>query len=58
MLVFSMTKLKSKLLTKLFLEWVETENDTETLEVSKKLIQKRQNRILGCEDVKQIGFRY
>jgi hypothetical protein len=51
-----MNKFKSKLLTKLFVEWVASENDFETLELSKSLIQTRQDFLNG--NTKKIGFRY
>ena len=36
-------KIKSKLLTKLFIEWVNDEYDVELLEASKVMIQQRQD---------------
>ena len=36
-------KIKSKLLTKLFIEWVNDEFDVELLETSKVMIQQRQD---------------
>jgi hypothetical protein len=36
---------KRKLLTKWFLEWVNTEDDYETLELSRQVIEERQNLI-------------
>ena len=39
-------KIKSKLLTKLFVEWVSETEDIETLQFSKDMIQKRCN---DCE---------
>ena len=36
-------KIKSKLLTKLFIEWVNDEYDVELLETSKVMIQQRQD---------------
>ena len=36
-------KIKSKLLTKLFIEWVNGEFDVELLETSKVMIQQRQD---------------
>ena len=38
-------KIKSKLLTKLFMEWVSDEFDIETLEASKLMIQQRQDAV-------------
>jgi hypothetical protein len=48
-------KLKSKLLTKLFVEWVQETKDVETLQFSKDLISKRINIVDGR--VNPIGFR-
>ena len=48
-------KLKSKLLTYLFKDWVMNETDLETLQVSKNFIRKREIEITGHEPV--IGFR-
>ena len=38
-------RLKTKLLTKLFIDWVNHEFDVETLEASKVMIQQRQDTI-------------
>ena len=38
-------KIKSKLLTKLFIDWVNDEFDVELLEASKIMIQNRQERV-------------
>ena len=38
-------KIKSKLLTKLFIEWVNDEFDVELLEASKVMIQQRQDAV-------------
>ena len=38
-------KIKSKLLTKLFIEWVNDEYDVELLEASKVMIQQRQDQV-------------
>ena len=38
-------KIKSKLLTKLFIEWVNDEFDVELLETSKVMIQQRQDAV-------------
>jgi len=38
-------KIKSKLLTKLFIEWINDEFDVETLEASKMMIQNRQDTV-------------
>ena len=48
-------KLKSKLLTYLFKDWVMNETDLETLQVSKNFIRKREIEITGHVPV--IGFR-
>ncbi len=48
-------KLKSKLLTYLFKDWVMNETDLETLKVSKNFIRKREIEITGHVPV--IGFR-
>ena len=53
-------KIKSKLLTKLFMEWVNDEFDIETLEASKIMIQQRQDTVNTLLDKanppKPIGF--
>ena len=38
-------KIKSKLLTKLFVDWVNDEFDVELLEASKVMIQQRQDQV-------------
>ena len=43
-------KIKSKLLTKLFIEWVNDEFDVETLEASKLMIQNRQDTVNTLAD--------
>ena len=43
-------KIKSKLLTKLFMEWVSDEFDIETLEASKLMIQNRQDTVNTLAD--------
>jgi hypothetical protein len=48
-------KVKSKLLTYLFKDWVMNETDLETLKVSKNFIRKREIEITGHIPV--IGFR-
>jgi len=48
-------KIKSKLLTYLFKDWVMNETDLETLKVSKNFIRKREIEITGHVPV--IGFR-
>ena len=55
-------KIKSKLLTKLFMEWVSDEFDVETLEASKLMIQQRQDVVNSLADKANpptpIGFRF
>ena len=55
-------KIKSKLLTKLFMEWVSDEFDIETLEASKLMIQQRQDVVNSLADKANpptpIGFRF
>jgi hypothetical protein len=55
-------KIKSKLLTKLFMEWVSDEFDIETLEASKLMIQQRQDVVNSLADQanppEPIGFKY
>tara|TARA_R100001510_G_C7598254_1_gene165678 strand:- start:732 stop:902 length:171 start_codon:yes stop_codon:yes gene_type:complete len=48
-------KIKSKMLTYLFKDWVMNETDLETLQVSKNFIRKREIEITGHVPV--IGFR-
>jgi hypothetical protein len=48
-------KLKSKMLTYLFTDWVKNEEDVETLLLTKQLIENRKNAIVGHTPV--IGFR-
>ena len=43
-------KIKSKLLTKLFIEWVNDEFDVELLETSKVMIQQRQDVVNTLAD--------
>ena len=43
-------KIKSKLLTKLFIEWVNDEYDVELLEASKVMIQQRQDVVNTLAD--------
>mgnify|MGYP006969490785 CR=1 FL=1 len=54
-------KFKSYMLTKLFTEWVSQEFDVETLEMSKLMIQQRQDVINQSIDnanrIEVIGFR-
>ena len=55
-------RLKTKLLTKLFINWVNHEFDVETLEASKVMIQQRQDAVNTLADKANpptpIGFRY
>ena len=48
-------KIKSKLLTYLFKDWVMNETDLETLKISKNFIRKREIEITGHVPV--LGFR-
>lgn len=48
-------KIKSKLLTYLFTDWVKTETDLETLKVTQNFIRKREIEITGHVPV--LGFR-
>ena len=49
-----MNKLKKKLLTKWFFEWLNSETDVETLEVTKIAIEQRRLKIVG--PTKVFGF--
>lgn len=48
-------KVKSKLLTYLFTDWVKNEKDVETLLLTKQLIENRKNAVVGHTPI--IGFR-
>jgi len=48
-------KIKSKILTYLFNDWVKTEEDIETLQLTKIMIENRANTI--CPPKQTIGFR-
>ena len=48
-------KVKSKMLTYLFTDWVKNEEDVETLLLTKQMIENRKNAIVGHTPV--IGFR-
>jgi len=48
-------KVKSKLLTKLFNDWVSTETDLETLRFTNQLIKQREIVVSGIKPI--IGFR-
>ena len=50
-----MKKLKSRLLTYLFTDWVKTEEDVETLIMTRNMIEQRKNKIVGHTPV--MGFR-
>lgn len=50
-----MNKLKKKLLTKWFFEWLGAETDVETLEMTKVAIEQRRFQVAGPTQV--IGFR-
>jgi len=50
-----MNKLKKKLLTKWFFEWLGAETDVETLEMTKVAIEQRRLVVAGPTQV--IGFR-
>lgn len=51
-----MNKLKKKLLTKWFMEWVKIEDDVETLQTTTMFIRNRKVELIG-EDKPPIGFR-
>ena len=48
-------KVKSKMLTYLFTDWVKNEEDVETLLLTKQMIENRKNVITGYKPI--IGFR-
>ena len=50
-----MNRFKTKILTKLFVEWLGTENDYEALEFSRMLIEQKQHFLQPR--VKVIGFK-
>ena len=50
-----MNTIKRKLLTKWFFEWLNSETDVETLEVTKIAIEQRRMKIAG--PTKVIGFK-
>jgi hypothetical protein len=50
-----MKKLKSRLLTYLFTDWVKTEEDVETLIMTRNMIEQRKNKIVGHTPI--MGFR-
>ena len=55
-------KIKSKLLTKLFVDWVNDEFDVELFEASKVMIQQRQDQVnflaAKVNPPATIGFKY
>jgi hypothetical protein len=53
--VFFMNALKRKLLTKWFVEWLDSEQDTELLDMTKLMIERRTIQVRG--PIKVIGFR-
>ena len=50
-----MNKLKKKILTKLFTEWLDTETDVELLDLTTSFIKKRRLAVAG--PTKVIGFK-
>jgi hypothetical protein len=48
-------KIKSKMLTYLFTDWVNNEKDVETLLLTKQMIENRKNIVTGYTPI--IGFR-
>ena len=50
-----MKKLKAKLLTYLFTDWVKTEKDVETLILTRDMIENRKNELVGHTPI--LGFR-
>jgi hypothetical protein len=48
-------KIKSQLLTKWFVEWVNNESDIDTLELTRQMIESRQNQI--SPRTQTIGFQ-
>jgi hypothetical protein len=48
-------KIKSKLLTYLFTDWVKTETDLETLKLTKQMLNNREIEVTGIKPV--LGFR-
>ena len=51
-----MNKLKKRLLTKWFMEWVKTETDVETLQATTMFIKNRKVELVG-EEKPPIGFK-
>jgi hypothetical protein len=50
-----MNALKRRLLTKWFVEWLDSEQDTELLDMTKLMIERRTLQVRG--PIKVIGFR-
>lgn len=50
-----MKKLKAKLLTYLFTDWVKTEKDVETLLLTRDMITRRKDELVGHTPI--LGFR-
>ena len=48
-------KIKSKLLTYLFTDWVKSETDLETIQLTSKMLKNRQIQITGIKPV--LGLR-
>ena len=48
-------KVKSKMLTYLFTDWIKNEEDIETLLLTKQMIENRKNKLTGHTPI--IGFR-
>jgi hypothetical protein len=48
-------KIKSKLLTYLFTDWVKTETDLETLKLTKQMLNNREIEVTGIKPL--LGFR-
>lgn len=48
-------KIKAKLLTRLFTDWVKTETDVELLLITRKMVEDRKNQVVGHTPI--IGFR-
>ena len=48
-------KIKSKLLTYLFTDWVKTETDLETLKLTTRMLKDREIEVTGIKPV--LGFR-
>jgi hypothetical protein len=48
-------KIKAKLLTKLFTDWVKTETDVELLLITRNMVEDRKNQVVGHTPI--IGFR-